>query len=379
MKLYRDSGYLILADISGYTAYLARTEIENAQALLAELLSRILEKFNTIVEISKLEGDAVFAYSKSSPQLKGEMLMELIEATYIAFREGQELYRRTLCDCEACQSLPTLELKFLIHYGEYAIQKVGKNQEMVGSDVNLVHRLAKNHVTELTGWKGYALITKTALMNMGIPTDSAYELKEKYDHLGEITTYIFELTPNYQKWIDSRRVVVAPEDADLTVQTITDLPPYEVWDVLNDPSNRIKWEHLDSIQGSDDRPSIGRQNICLEENKVFKEILLDWKPFEYFTVERVLPIRKRDSKNIQAFTTFLLTPTENGGTNLQINSKIDSSLPDFVERKIAGYLLRYMKIEPAYKNLSSFLARTEKKKLTADQISPSDNLLVSEL
>ncbi len=123
--------------ISGYTSYVAKAEIQNAQALLAELLTRIVEQFKPVVEISRLEGDAVFAYSGSSMPLKGETLMELIESTYIAFREGQEVYRRTLCDCEACQSLPMLELKFIIHHGEYAIQKVGDYRELIGSDVNL--------------------------------------------------------------------------------------------------------------------------------------------------------------------------------------------------------------------------------------------------
>jgi hypothetical protein len=104
-------GYLIIADISGYTAYVAKTEIHDAQALLAELLTRIVEQFKSVVEISKVEGDAVFANSSASLLLSGETLMKLVRATYIAFREGQEFYRRTLCDCEACQALPTLERK----------------------------------------------------------------------------------------------------------------------------------------------------------------------------------------------------------------------------------------------------------------------------
>ena len=171
MKSDSQIGYLIIADISGYTSYVAKTEIQNAQALLAGLLTRIVEQFKPVVEISRLEGDAVFAYSGSSMSLQGETLMELIESTYVAFREGQEVYRRTLCDCEACQSLPTLELKFIIHHGEYAIQKVRDYRELIGSDVNLAHRLLKNHATEATGLQAYALITESALTQMNLLLD----------------------------------------------------------------------------------------------------------------------------------------------------------------------------------------------------------------
>src|SRR5436190_22306180 len=105
MKSEIYTGYLVLADISGYTSYVAKSEIENAQALLAELLKRIVEQFQTVIKISRLEGDAVFGYTTES--IRGEALMELIQATYIAFREGQALFRLNLCECEACQSLPS--------------------------------------------------------------------------------------------------------------------------------------------------------------------------------------------------------------------------------------------------------------------------------
>jgi hypothetical protein len=55
-------GYLVLADITGYTSYLAGTELEHAQDVLAELLELIVQRFQTTLEIAKLEGDAVFAY-----------------------------------------------------------------------------------------------------------------------------------------------------------------------------------------------------------------------------------------------------------------------------------------------------------------------------
>ena len=355
MKLNFDSGFLIIADISGYTSYVAKTELQDAQALLAELLTRIVEQFKPVVKISRLEGDAVFAYSNSAMPLKGETVMELIESTYITFREGQELYRRTLCDCEACQSLPMLELKFIIHHGEYAIQKVEDYRELIGSDVNLAHRLLKNHVIEVTGWQAYALITESALVQMNLPLESVRQQSEGYDHLGSVNTHVIDLSPRYQAWIESRRVEITSKEADLTLNAITDLPPHEVWNYLNDPSHRIQWETVQNIQEPAERPSIGRQSRCVEGNKTFTEVLLDWKPFDYYSVARMLPYRNNKGLGVQALTTFKLTPTTNGGTNLQIYCKVRSALPMWAMRYLAKYVLRYMKIEPAYHNLSNLL------------------------
>ncbi len=38
-------GYLVLADISGYTSFLAKTELEHAHEILTELLNLIVTEF----------------------------------------------------------------------------------------------------------------------------------------------------------------------------------------------------------------------------------------------------------------------------------------------------------------------------------------------
>ena len=62
MNAATQHGYLILADISGYTAYLAGTELEHAHEILTDWLEVIVGRFQTALTISKLEGDAVFGY-----------------------------------------------------------------------------------------------------------------------------------------------------------------------------------------------------------------------------------------------------------------------------------------------------------------------------
>jgi len=42
------------------------------------------------------------------------------------------------------------------------VQNIGGRPELAGSDVNLAHRLLKNHVSEQTGWSAYALFSNRA-------------------------------------------------------------------------------------------------------------------------------------------------------------------------------------------------------------------------
>src|ERR1043165_9507502 len=81
------AGYLVLADISGYTSFVATTEIEHADLALSLLLETIVEKINSLLTISQLEGDAVFAYIEENKLQEAQSLLQLIDQTYLAFRE----------------------------------------------------------------------------------------------------------------------------------------------------------------------------------------------------------------------------------------------------------------------------------------------------
>jgi uncharacterized protein YndB with AHSA1/START domain len=45
-----------------------------------------------------------------------------------------------------------LDRKMCIHYGEYLIQKLGDQEELLGAEVIVAHRILKSHVMETTGW-----------------------------------------------------------------------------------------------------------------------------------------------------------------------------------------------------------------------------------
>ena len=199
MERKTQTGYLVLADISGYTSFVARTEIEHADIALSYLLETIVEKLGNLLNISKLEGDAVFAYVEESKLQEAKSLLELIDQTYLAFRDkALTLYQGSTCPCRACRALPTLDLRFMLHHGEFILQQVAGIQDLLGTDVNLIHRLAKNHVSESTGWTGYALFTNPVLERMQFSRDNLFKRCESYEHLGDVDIYCMDMQIRYE-------------------------------------------------------------------------------------------------------------------------------------------------------------------------------------
>src|SRR5689334_22724539 len=199
MERKTQTGYLVLADISGYTSFVAKTEIEHADMALSFLLETIVEQISSLLTICQLEGDAVFAYIEEGKLQEVQSLLGLIDQTYLAFREkALALYSQATCPCRACRALPTLDLKFMLHHGEFLLQRVANVEHLLGTDVNLIHRLAKNHVAESTGWKGYALFTDPVLERLQSDKTPFFQQTESYEHIGEVETYVMDMHPRYE-------------------------------------------------------------------------------------------------------------------------------------------------------------------------------------
>jgi uncharacterized protein YndB with AHSA1/START domain len=305
-------GYLVLADISGYTSYLAGVELDHAHEILTDLLETIIKHFRGMLTIAKLEGDAVFAYAPETRLPRGETLLELIECTYVAFRDRVEAaHRRTTCECKACRSIPALDLKFFAHHGDYIVQDVSGIRELVGSDVNLIHRLTKNHVTEATGWRAYALFTERGLDHMGVRPEGLHGVAETYEHLGEVKTLSLDLHPRYQALKEARRAYVTVEAAHATLTTDAPVPPAMVWEWLNDPHKIARWSpdrHMVPGVRPGGRTGVGARNHCVHGQKeVMLETVLDWHPFDYLTVRT-----NNHGMPVDFMITYILEPTPAG-------------------------------------------------------------------
>jgi hypothetical protein len=308
------TGYLVIADISGYSAYLATTELEHSPQVLAELLELIVQHLQPPLQLSKIEGDAVFVHARKGTFLRGETLLEVIENTYVAFRDRIKAIERTMCDCTACRRSPTLDLKFVVHQGRYRMHRVAGNDELVGKDVALAHRLLKNGVGDQTGWRGYALLSLEALRSLGLAPEGVHRSTERYD-LGSVDTASLDLDRRYRTLVEARRILIGPEKADVTVARTLAAPPAVAWEWLNDPQRRRRWEDLvvapQVLPGG--RSGIGEVSHCSRGTDVMVTTVLDLRPFEYFTVQS-----SRPPSEAATVTSYRLIPVEKGRTELQV-------------------------------------------------------------
>ena len=145
---------LLIADISGYTSYLAGVELDHAQDILADLLDTVVSTLRPTFRLAKLEGDAAFAYSVN-PELDASLLQDAVERTYFAFRRRlRDIAQASLCECNACMRMPNLDLKSVVHVGDIARQRIAGREELAGRAVIEVHRLLKNDVEATLGYRG---------------------------------------------------------------------------------------------------------------------------------------------------------------------------------------------------------------------------------
>ncbi len=351
-------GYLVMADISGFTSFVATTELAHAHDILTELLELLVARMTTLLTLSQVEGDCVFAFISEEKLPRSETLIELIESTYVAFKDHVEgIRRRTTCQCHACRSIPMLDLKFMVHYGEYAVRSVRATPELLGSDINLIHRLLKNHVAETTGWRAYVLLTRKCLEHMSAQLDGLVDQSETYEHLGEIKTCVVNLQPRYQALIDQRRIVVEPDQAQLTFVQACAAPPPVVWDWLNEPSRRAKCGFQDglifvAIIRPGGRTGVGARNHCLHGKDVaMVEDILDWRPFDYFTIVQKF-------KGCAAYMTYQLEPLLDGqGTQLHVYLNGTTPVPRFLNPLAFRWLFtRVFPMAKLYQRAAGFMA-----------------------
>jgi hypothetical protein len=367
MSTVMQHGYLVLADLSGYTSFVAKTELEHSHEILTDLLETVCDKIESLLTIHKLEGDAVFAYAPESAVARGETLLELVESTYAAFRDKQvSMKRGTLCTCRACQSVPSLDLKFIVHHGDYVIQHVRGIREMVGSDVNLLHRLAKNHVTEATGWRAYMMVTERCLDSMNVALDDAQKQIESYEHLEDVVTYNIDLHKRYREIKEAQRIMLTEADADLVLTGDFSVPPPVAWEWMQDPAKRNQWAP-GVVWSIGDRPlgrmGKGASNHCAHgKGQVATETVLDWRPFEYSTVES----SENGKKNLTE--TYRFEPLPDGGTRFYDLMKLEMPLPRPLRRFVGKIMARMIGMEGLLRKAVQLAEEDYKKKSQAGPV-----------
>jgi uncharacterized protein YndB with AHSA1/START domain len=339
-----ESACLLIADISGYTSYLAGVELDHAQDILADLIDTVVSTLRPTFRLAKLEGDAAFVYSVSG-DLEASLLQDTVERTYFAFRRRlRDIAQASMCECDACIRMPTLDLKFVVHSGDIARQRIAGREELAGRAVIEVHRLLKNDVESTLGTVAYALYSEASLAATGLEDPHAAGLiahRETYEFLGELTVWVRDLHAAWNQEQDRTRVFVEPEQALATYEYVLPGPPALVWEYETSPARRPQWQQGvarvdEEVRGG--RRGVGTTNHCIHGKDAILEEIVDWRPFEYWTMRVQFP-----GPGVPRFVmTDVLTP-EGDSTRLTIRvqrprSSKDRAVLEMMEPMFRGAL-----------------------------------------
>ena len=201
----RNRGALLLADISGYTSFLngvaqahqaliiEADEPPPAYAAISGLLDATLAAVQPNFRLAKFEGDAIFAV-EAGPLPHGSAVLDCIHECYDAFREQlREAGSQWTCTCSGCIVIRDLDLKFVLHHGEYVANRIAGQEELAGRDVIIAHRLLKNHARDLVGNRAYALLSDAAVEALDVPVDGMVAGVESYDDLPAVKVRVLAL------------------------------------------------------------------------------------------------------------------------------------------------------------------------------------------
>jgi hypothetical protein len=288
-----ETGFLVIADLTGYTAYLSRSELEHAPAIAGDLLETVVGRLDPPYRLAKFEGDAAFLFVEDG-RADGSLLIDAVEASYLTFRRRlRSIDQATSCDCNSCRLAPRLDLKLFVHHGSYVRSRIAGRDELAGSDVILVHRLLKGAAAAEARGSGFALVTAQAVEALGLEP-AALGLtgaEESIEHLGLVSTFTLDLEARWQAESGARRLGVG--DGELVVDLDATVPaePAVVWAHLTSPMLRTRWEGPLVIEETSPggRRGVGTLAQCVTGRLATLEEIVDWQPYDHVGWRLVVP------------------------------------------------------------------------------------------
>lgn len=181
--LEQRTGFLSIADISGFTKFIKIHEIKkkpivgsivanywecHAEVLIKDLIEVIIAALEPCMKLNKIEGDAAFFFLEDNGTgSQAELILRHMELARDEFNERlKQLMFVESCPCDPCQQSKNLKLKIVAHHGTFHKTTIRSFAELSGKDIILVHRLLKNSINLSEYW----LMTKqfSSLMSQNI-------------------------------------------------------------------------------------------------------------------------------------------------------------------------------------------------------------------
>jgi uncharacterized protein YndB with AHSA1/START domain len=149
-------------------------------------------------------------------------------------------------------------------------------------------------VVEELGHHGYALYTDAVVAAMGVEPGALRMRRhaEEVEDIGPVDGWIQDLHERWAEERERRRVKVAPAEAAATMSHVLPAPRSLTWSFLTEPDLRATWTPgIQRIEEAiaDGRRGAGTRNHCIHGKGVVLEEILDWRPFDYYTIDAQLP------------------------------------------------------------------------------------------
>ena len=239
-------GALVIADISGYSAFVQQTEVDHSWSILHELLDTMVRSLAGRMDVSQVEGDAILFISG----LSASEVIEALEGTFVAFhRRLRDMQAVTTCPCNACANIGILKLKFVIHHGKFSRQRLGNVEQLHGPDVIIPHRLLKNKVPS----KEYILVTDAVLEKLPDEVRSRFAPHREEFDVGTISGGYLEIAGLWEQAQAVERKRVAQDEAMLNSEVVVNTPRAAVYKRMLRPDVMQRYllsDAVDAVPGA---------------------------------------------------------------------------------------------------------------------------------
>ena len=326
----KQRGFFAIADITGYTVYLADNELLHAQGILAEITELLIKRLSAPFRFVELEGDAVFVFAPDFSVDDAERLVEILENCYVGFRILQEqMLSNTSCTCQACRAIKDLDRKCVAHFGEFVAQQTPHGVKPVGRDVILTHRLLKNTVIEKTAVSAYAFLTDAFVARTNQPEQGlgAPSHSEAYAELGTVAGRVVDLSKALERDRTEAGYVITPEQADVQIDVTFPAPRSLVWAYHLDAERRLKWQldttEVENVVASSGRTEVGASSYCDHGNYRLTHRWIDWQPFDFLCSETI-STGASITKPPSCKATFVFDELPDGGCHVSMRVRANS-------------------------------------------------------
>lgn len=260
---------LFVPDITGFTKFVNKTEIDHSQHIISELLENIIDSNLLNLEVSEVEGDAVLFYKENDvPSL--DEVYDQAKKMFLNFHAHLKLYdRQRICQCGACSSASELSLKFIVHSGEIGFTNIKNHRKPFGADIVLLHKLLKNNIN----YGEYILFSHHFLDDLEssenpVPSVNLESGVDDYTDIGLINYKFASLTDLHGQVPEPPPLELPAKMKDpFAVEHVFDLPLMDVYEYLSNFDLKKKWsDGLDDLKFEKGKVNrVGTKHICIFE------------------------------------------------------------------------------------------------------------------